>query len=184
MKVDIFSTDRKYRVIYADPLWKYSSKEALGKKFVPLEKVYQTEKTTSMCEWDVGRIAEKDAALFMWTTDSHIEDALKLIKAWGFRYVTVAFVWKKVSVNGKTLANLSAWTLKNCELCLFGTRGRMLQYKKANNVQQLVEAVRNRHSEKPEEVRRRIEQLFGDAPKIELFARKCAEGWDYWGNEV
>lgn len=137
-----------------------------------------------MCEWDVGRIAEKDAALFMWTTDSHIEDALKLIKAWGFRYVTVAFVWKKVSVNGKTLANLSAWTLKNCEICLFGTRGRMLQYKKANNVQQLVEAVRNRHSEKPEEVRRRIEQLFGDAPKIELFARERAEGWDYWGNEV
>lgn len=184
MKVDIFSTDRKYRVIYADPPWKYSSKEALGKKFVPLEKVYQTEKTTSMCEWDVEGIAEKDAALFMWTTDSHIEDALKLIKAWGFRYVTVAFVWKKVSVNGKTLANLSAWTLKNCELCLFGTRGRMLQYKKANNVQQLVEAVRNRHSEKPEEVRRRIEQLFGDAPKIELFARERAEGWDYWGNEV
>lgn len=49
MKVDIFSTDRKYRVIYADPPWKYSSKEAMGKKFVPLEKVYQTEKTASMC---------------------------------------------------------------------------------------------------------------------------------------
>ena len=184
MKVDIFSTDRKYRVIYADPPWKYSSKEAIGKKFVPLEKVYQTENTASMCEWDVGRIAEKDAALFMWTTDSHIEDALKLFKAWGFRYVTVAFVWKKVSINGKTLANLGQWTLKNCELCLFGTRGRMLKYKKANNVQQLVEVVRKRHSEKPEEVRRRIEQLFGDAPKIELFARERAEGWDYWGNEV
>ena len=69
------------------------------------------------------------------TTDSHIEDALKLFRAWGFRYVTVAFVWKKVSINGKTLSNLSQWTLKNCELCLFGTRGRMLQYKKANNVQ-------------------------------------------------
>jgi N6-adenosine-specific RNA methylase IME4 len=60
----------------------------------------------------------------------------------------------------------------------------MLKYKKANNVQQLVEVVRKRHSEKPEEVRRRIEQLFGDAPKIELFARERAEGWDYWGNEV
>ena len=32
MKVDIFSTGRKYRVIYADPPWKFSSKEATGKK--------------------------------------------------------------------------------------------------------------------------------------------------------
>ena len=48
----------------------------------------------------------------------------------------------------------------------------------------LVEAVRTRHSEKPEEVRRRIEELFGDVPRIELFARKRFHGWDCWGNEV
>lgn len=36
----------------------------------------------------------------------------------------------------------------------------------------------------PEEVRRRIEELFGDVPRIELFARKRFHGWDCWGNEV
>ena len=121
--------------------------------------------------WDVGWIAAEDAALFMWATDAHIEDALELFEAWGFRYVTVAFVWSKKTINGKNVQNLAPWTLKNCELCLFGTRGRMAQYKQKNNVPQLVEAVRGRHSEKPEEVRR-------------LFARRYAPGWDCWGNEV
>ena len=41
---------------------------------------------------DVGRIAHRDAALFMWATDAHIPDALELYRAWGFRYVTVVRV--------------------------------------------------------------------------------------------
>ena len=40
------------------------------------------------------------------------------------------------------------------------------------------------HSKKPDEIRKRIESLFGDLPRIELFARQYAEGWDCWGNEV
>ena len=59
-----------------------------------------------------------------------------------------------------------------------------MQYKKANNVYQLLEAVRTNHSVKPIEARIRIEILFGDLPRIELFARKKVEGWDCWGNEV
>lgn len=171
MRVDIHTTTQKYRVIYADPPWKFSSKEATGKNrgvktsiYKPLEAVYPTMTTADLKALDVGRLAEKDAALFMWATDAHLPDALELFKAWGFRYVTVAFVWAKKTVTGKTVANLAPWTLKNCELCLMGTRGHMVQHKKQNNVQQLVEAVRTRHSEKPEEVRQRIEALFGDAP--------------------
>lgn len=188
MKVDIFTTSNRYRIIYADPPWRFGSKEPTGKRggtdYKPLETVYPTVPTRTMKEWDVGWIAAEDAALFMWVTDAHIEDALELFEAWGFRYVTVAFVWSKKTINGKNVQNLAPWTLKNCELCLFGTRGRMAQYKQKNNVPQLVEAVRGRHSEKPEEVQRRIEQLFGDIPRIELFARRYAPGWDCWGNEV
>lgn len=192
MRVDIRTTTQKYRVIYADPPWKFSSKEVTGKNqegvktttYKPLEAVYPTMTTADLKALDVKRLAEEDAALFLWATDAHLPDALELFKAWGFRYVTVAFVWAKKTVNGKTVSNLAPWTLKNCELCLMGTRGRMVQYKKQNNVQQLAEAVRTRHSEKPEEVRRRIEALFGDVPRLELFARRRSPGWDVWGNEV
>lgn len=41
-----------------------------------------------------------------------------------------------------------------------------------------------RHSEKPAEVRDRIVRLCGDLPRVELFARKPADGWDRWGNQV
>ena len=40
------------------------------------------------------------------------------------------------------------------------------------------------HSKKPEEARRRIEQLMGDVPRIELFARRKSPGWAVWGNEL
>jgi site-specific DNA-methyltransferase (adenine-specific) len=187
LRVDIFDTDKKYNIIYADPPWNFSSKELQkynGNRFRPLEEVYNTEKTATMCEWDVGRIADTDCALFMWTTDAHIEEALNLMKKWGFKYVTVAFIWSKVTKNGKQVSNLGAWTMKNCEICLFGTKGRMLKYKKSNSVKQLFEAERTAHSKKPDCVRDFIVELFGDIPRIELFARQHADGWDCWGNEV
>ncbi|SUY94217.1 Transcriptional activator, adenine-specific DNA methyltransferase [Citrobacter koseri] len=40
-----------------------------------------------------------------------------------------------------------------------------------------------RHSEKPWEVRHRLEMLYGDVPRIELFSRSAAPGWDHWGNQ-
>jgi len=187
VKVDIFTTDKKYNIIYADPPWNFSSKELQkynGNRFRPLEEVYNTEKTSTMTEWNVGRIAETDCAIFMWTTDAHIEEAIRLMKSWGFKYVTVAFVWSKITKNGKQVSNLGAWTMKNVELCLFGTRGGMLKYKKSNSVKQLFQAERTEHSKKPDCVRGFIEELFGDLPRIELFARQYADGWDCWGNEV
>ena len=84
--VDIFTTDKKYNVIYADPPWRFGSKEVQrynGNRFRPLETVYGTEKASIMETWDVKRIAEKDAALFMWSTDAHLEEAIRLMKAWG-----------------------------------------------------------------------------------------------------
>jgi len=120
----------------------------------------------------------------MWTTDAHMGEAIETIEAWGFKYITVAFVWEKLTVTGKTACTLGAWTMKNYELCLLGTKGTMLKHKKVNNIRQKVAALRTRHSEKPHKVRENIELLFGDLPRIELFARIECEGWDVWGNEV
>ena len=41
-----------------------------------------------------------------------------------------------------------------------------------------------RHSQKPDEARDKIVELVGDLPRVELFAREKADGWDTWGNEV
>jgi N6-adenosine-specific RNA methylase IME4 len=179
--------DKKYKIIYADPPWAFSSKELQkygGERFTSMDKHYETQSKDWIKDLPVKDIAEDDCALFLWSTDAHLGEAIETMDSWGFKYITVAFVWEKLTATGKTVANLGAWTMKNYELCLFGTKGRMLQYKKVNNIYQKVASERTKHSKKPEKVRQNIELLFGDLSRIELFARQKNEGWDCWGNEV
>jgi site-specific DNA-methyltransferase (adenine-specific) len=179
--------DEKYRIIYADPPWSFSSKELQkygGVRFTGMDKHYKTQHKDWIKKLPVATIAENDCALFIWSTDAHLKEAIETIEAWGFKYITVAFVWEKKTKTGKTVANLGAWTMKNYELCLLGTRGSMLKYKKANNIYQKVEAERTKHSKKPNIVRNKIVELFGDVSRIELFARQKVRGWISWGDEI
>ena len=179
--------DKKYQIIYADPPWQFSSKELQkynGKRFTSMDKHYPTQHKDWIKNLPIKNIADNNCALFLWSTDAHIKEAIEVMESWGFKYITIVFIWEKITKTGKTVANLGAWTMKNYEICLLGTRGKMLQYKKANNIYQKVKALRTKHSKKPSEVRNRIVQLFGDLLRIELFARQKTEGWDVWGNEV
>ena len=74
------------------------------------------------------------------------------------------------------------WTRANAEICILATKGSPKRYSK--RVHQVIVSHIEEHSKKPEEARRRIEQLMGDVPRIELFARRETPGWDVWGNEV
>ena len=74
------------------------------------------------------------------------------------------------------------WTLKSSEICLFGTKGKMTQFKINNSVESLIFAERNKHSQKPLEYKKRIVEMFGDQPTIELFARDCYEKWECLGD--
>lgn len=51
-------------------------------------------------------------------------------------------------------------------------------------VPRLIVSPVERHSQKPEEARIRLERLFGDVRRVELFARSRRPGWEAWGNEV
>jgi len=184
---------KKYRVIYADPPWHYGSKSAVnnstGGDHKPLSDHYNTMSHNTMSlkelkELPIANMTEKDAACFMWVTDSHLDEAIEIFKAWGFKYKTVAFNWVKTTNKGNYCKNVAPWTMKSSEICLLGTKGAMTKYKQANNIEALVFAERTKHSKKPEEVRKRIELLFGDVPRLEMFARESAKGWDAFGNEV
>ena len=188
---------KKYQIIYADPPWAYNSKQPFresGVRFNPLSNEYNTMNVKKLQELKVSEISDNDCALFMWSTDSHMKEAIGLIEAWGFKYVTIAFVWEKVTNKGSTVANIAPWTMKNYEICLLGIKGSMQKYKQTNNIYQKVVAVRNKHSQKPDIVRNRIVDLLGDLPRIELFCRgdrdedlfgyNRLKGWDIWGNEV
>ena len=179
---------KKYKIILSDPPWTYGSKSAVnntkGMEIKKLSEHYPSMSLKGLKELKIEEITDEDAACFMWVTDSHLKEGIEVMESWGFKYKTIAFVWIKKTSKGNTCVNVAPWTLKSTEICLFGTKGAMTKYKKDNSVFQLVEAERTKHSKKPEEVRRRIESLFGDIPRIELFAREKVEKWHSWGNEV
>ena len=75
------------------------------------------------------------------------------------------------------------YTRSNAELCLLATKGKPLK-RVSKSVHQIIESRIREHSRKPDEARERIVELFGDLPRIELFAREKFEGWESWGNEI
>ena len=141
--------------------------------------------TDEICQLPIEDICDKDCVLFLWVVYSKLEDAFEVINKWGFRYSTVAFEWIKLT---------TPYTLKPVqfmgvnvvggaiELCLLARKGNLKRINK--KVRRAIWDSRREHSKKPDEARKRIVQLFGDLPRIELFAREKKNGFDVWGNEV
>lgn len=183
MVVDIFNTDKKYNIIYADPPWEYKQAGSRG----VAKQHYETMTTEDICNLPIRNMATDDALCFMWATFPNIDQALKVMEAWGFTYKTAAFVWVKKNAKSNTnFWGMGAWTRANAEVCLLGIskKTKARQCVKSHAVHQIVEAAVEQHSKKPDEVRDRILDLLGELPRIELFARQTCEGWDCWGNEV
>jgi N6-adenosine-specific RNA methylase IME4 len=180
MFTNIFETDKKYQIIYADPPWSYQDKKCNG----ACEFHYATMKIDDICNLPVKTIADKDCVLFMWVTYPMLKEGLKLIEAWGFKYKTIGFQWLKTYPKSteKFVFGLGRRTRGNTECCLIATKGKP---KRVNNsISQLIISPLGKHSKKPHEARENILKLMGDLPRIELFARQSYEGWDCWGNEV
>ncbi len=147
------------------------------------ESHYPTMSLEEIQKIPVQNIADSNCALFLWTTFPLLQDSFSVLKAWGFLYKTVAFVWIKQNKKSDTLFwGLGNWTRANAELCLLATRGH--PKRQSASVHQVIISHIEEHSKKPDEARTRIVKLLDDLPRIELFARQKMEGWDVWGNEV
>lgn len=184
--------DEKYDIIYADPPWDYGGKMQFDKTSTSQDKidveknifissasfVYPTLKTSELMKLKVQEIAKDDCLLFMWATNPHLEQAIKLGTSWGFQYKTVAFVWNKM------VHNPGQYTMSYCELCLVFKHGKIPQPRGARNVKQLINSPRGEHSEKPEQIPSGIDLMFPTQKKIELFSRRRRKGWESWGLDV
>lgn len=175
-----------YRVVYADPPWRF--KTFKGEAKIP----YVTMTLDDICALPVREVCAPDAHLFMWTTGPFLEKSFRVLNAWGFRYSTVAFVWVKLrkglgdgGLFYDTLHDFHVGqgytTRSNAEFCLLGRRGKPGRLSKG--VRQLIVDPVREHSRKPEETRRRIIS-YADGPRLEMFARSGADGFDAWGNEI
>jgi site-specific DNA-methyltransferase (adenine-specific) len=181
---------KKYKIIYADPPWEYKRKADTKIKGGAIRH-YPTMNLEDIKKLPIKNISDENCALFMWCTFPKLKEQLEVFEDWGFKYKTVAFNWVKLNPNCKDRLFLTKkdrffgigyYTKSNAEICLLGIKGKMKPI--SNKVSSIILEPRGRHSEKPDIVRDRIIELYGDIPKIELFARKKNSGWDSFGNEV
>ena len=100
------------------------------------------------------------------------------MKAWGFEYKTIAFVWEKQKPNP------GYYTMSTVEICIVGKKGNIPTPRGIRNARQFLSEKRTQHSKKPDEIRNRITQMFPTQKKLEMFARNATEGWSVFGNEV
>jgi site-specific DNA-methyltransferase (adenine-specific) len=178
------TTNKQYSIIYADPPWKYNSKANHKTRFRGGAcGHYDLMSMAEIKALPVPNIAEPNCALFLWCTFPYLDEQIKLFKHWGFDYKTVAFTWIKTNKrNGRPCFGVGYYTKSNAEVCLLGIKGRLKPV--SNKVSSVIISKRREHSRKPDEARDRIVELYGNIPRIELFARQRAQGWDAWGLEV
>ena len=187
--VDIFNTDKKYSIIYADPPWSYNNS---GFEY-SAAKQYTTMPTNEICNLNIKKLANIECSLFLWGTWPLLPESLEVMVAWGFMYKTIGFVWLKTRENVNQYGFLPSdklnetsgmgfWTMSNTEFCLIGVKGNPRRVN--TGIRQVIYSPLREHSRKPDEVRDRIVQLMGDLPRIELFARQQVEGWDCMGFDV
>lgn len=175
---------KKYRTILADPPW---GEIGGGATYVRgAQRHYPLMKTDAICNLQVDDAhvkwqAQDNAHLYLWVTNSFLEDGLKVMAAWNFEYRTM-ITW------AKDRFGLGQYFRGQTEHVLFGVRGNIPYRTKPDGKRAqgttLITAPRGKHSQKPEELRAMIE-IVSPGPYLELFARReDAPGWDFWGNEV
>ena len=166
--------DAKFRVIYADPPWKYG--DQLTEDYGPTKFHYPSMSIAELCSMPIRDISEPDSVLFLWVTSPFLFECQPVIEAWGFEYKTSIVWWKQAHNMGHYVSNQH-------EFLLICTRGSCTP-----DIKELLPSVlvvkRGKHSEKPNEAREMIETLYPHGKRLELFARKQSPGWAVFGNQI
>jgi len=163
----------KFTIFLADPPWQFDNAGFTQSA----ASHYPTMSTEEICNMKIPDISKKDAILFLWATNAMIQDALLVMKSWGFEYKS-NLVWVKSSGVG-----IGWFVDSRHELLLIGVKGQGLHPEWKPISWQSAE--KTRHSKKPELFYEIIEKMYPRQKYIELFLRgNPREGWSGWGNEM
>lgn len=175
--------NKKYGTILMDPPWNYKQKLAphSNTRGGAIQH-YNLMTLEELKALPIHSLAEEDCILWLWVTNSFIQEGFELLKHWGFEYKTM-LTW------GKTQFGIGYWLRGQTEHLLLAVRGNPRKHFKGingacgNNYSTLLIEKRRQHSRKPDRIYTMIENLSPD-PRIEIFARNKREGWDVWGNQA
>jgi N6-adenosine-specific RNA methylase IME4 len=169
-------TDERVHVLYADPPWEFKVWRESSAYGAALEH-YPTMTLDDICALPIERCAADDAVLFMWTTAPTLQQAFKVLGAWGFEYKT-NMVWDKER------QGMGYFVRNQHEHLLIATRGELPLPDPNDKPVSVINQTRGKHSAKPHIVYDCIERMYPRLRKREFFARHWRAGWEKpWGNE-
>lgn len=180
--------DKKYKIIYADFPWPYTS---FGTAKLP----YNCMEVESIASFPWEKIMDKRCILFSWVTCPKLSTAFECAKEWeksGLFFIGVPYVWIKtkddltpIGASGprpRLVKPVDEFVLAFSTTPKKRTFPLFTESQKQNVF--APKPKKGEHSKKPPIVRDLIVELLGDLPRIELFARERVEGWDAWGDEI
>ena len=163
---------KKWRTIVVDPPWAYTLRR--NDKTHRGRCVYADMSEAEIAALPVDQWVESDAHLYLWTTNNHLAEAHRIVKAWGFDQKTV-LTWVKNQIG------VGGYYRNNTEHVLFAVKGKLpTQHKDTGTA---FHAPRGRHSQKPDSFYDMVERM-SPGPYIDVFARRHRMNWDCAGNEV
>ena len=184
MIVDIYNTNKKYDLIYADPPWKQSKGGA---------KAVRPNSSGKPLDYSVATLAEitghlrqadsltgENSIMFLWTIDKFLFEAQQIAEGLGYK-LHARMIWNKVT------GIPAAFTVRyGHEYLLYMYKGKLTPVAKEERgkIHTVFTEKVKRHSQKPDEAYSIIERLYPNANKLELYARNTRQDWDCWGNEV
>lgn len=192
---------QRFQVAFADPAWRYYGD---GNKPGAAEKEYATMSDEDMIRLDMASYLERQAVLLVWATCPRLDFAIECGKAWGLHFRGVAFNWVKTTIDGRTIGAQGvrpSIVKTTTELVLAWSpvkRGRPIKLHD-ESIRQTIETTEivfpedgeelraarpGKHSVKPDEAYARVEKMYPQASRVELFARRERSGWTCIGNEL
>lgn len=176
---------KKYRTIVVDPPWSYRQTLS-GALQVPDDKRGGKQIRGAAHHYDVmdicqieavpvGTWADDTAHMYIWVTNSFVEEGFRLMRTWGFEYKTM-LTWIKTGTLG-----MGFYYRNMTEHVLFGVRGVCKSLRK--DTRNHFTAPKTGHSEKPAAFYDMVESM-SPGPYLDVFARRHRFSWDVYGNEV
>src|SRR5262245_19475037 len=159
-----------YRVLYADPPWKYTSPDPDAYRHAHED--YPPLSRAELQITPVRRILSPQAVSFLWVPSALLPDAVVLMKSWGVRCHD-SIIWDKMRLY------YGRYVSAQHEVLLIGTRGTY--HPEIDILHPSVQ--RHRRSDqgrKPDVFRLLIEEIYPTGPHLELFPQTQGDGWDVW----
>lgn len=179
------TASRPFRVLCADPPWKFSDRVARPGKGRGASNHYKTLTVQQLMAFPQPRMAE-DALLFLWRVAAMTSEAMDVARAWGF-VPKAEIVWVKTRPSAREPMRLNIgmgrYTRGSHEVAMICARGKGHKVIRDHSIPSVFYAPVGEHSAKPGAFYDMVEDL-ARGPYVELFARRPREKWVQFGDQL